>query len=744
MSGGRDRNLESIRSALDGIPSAEREAHGQLVARHVGIVIEILAAEHLSRNRTVPVGCPEALTRSFARNREKSRGVFACPFEAVAHPPVKGAGCHCEDPLLRSDDPLDAVAAVVLGSEDRSGASRYFDREWRTLVSRLRRDAGDWESIRSMSKNRLRSTLEDATERPGVETDRAKRLGEALEYFAEHRYTDGATLNGLPRVTYERLADFLAGAPGINRRDGWWLVLTAFDKPVWPADPVVDVLLADMGLLDPDELTDGADRREAIEDRLSERQTPALHRVLAGHALKAAPTWCGEDCEIRKFSLVHRARCREGTATGPTVVDLFSGAGGLSKGFVEAGARITLAVDSDRSATDTYRLNHPELPHHRIRCQDIEAVLEDDALFEDLGEVDIVIGGPPCQSLSQAGYRSRLASDENYSILNDPRTGLYRSYVEMVARLEPSIILMENVEGIISEVGDSEIRVLDQIEQALAAEGYACEARLLDCSEFGIPQQRERVFLVGIRGDLPESGAFIDGIFDEMRTAAPEQRYSLRQGLSGLPRLRRGEGGNAVPVRRPGRPSEYVNHRDLRGRTKLCLNHQARKHPKAKDRELFDTVMEPGDTARTVKLEKDRGDLIDYDVGTAENPRFTDKYRMLDWSEPAPTVVAHLAKDANNFVLPDYYRYVSPDPGRRDPRRNRGVTPREAARLQSFPDDYLFLGPFTDQFRQIGNAVPPAIGYELASVVNNGLELQRGRRTSDVLPTVITEPTPGD
>jgi DNA (cytosine-5)-methyltransferase 1 len=136
-----------------------------------------------------------------------------------------------------------------------------------------------------------------------------------------------------------------------------------------------------------------------------------------------------------------------------------------------------------------------------------------------------------------------------------------------------------------------------------------------------------------------------------------------------------------------------------------------------KDRKLFSDVMEPGDTGWDIKYGTEYGHLIEYNVGTEEEPAFKDKYRMLRWDEPAPTIVAHLQKDANSFILPDYYEYAQPDESKQDGRRSRGITPREAARVQSFPDSYVFLGSFTGQFRQIGNAVPPLLGEELASVV---------------------------
>lgn len=164
-----------------------------------------------------------------------------------------------------------------------------------------------------------------------------------------------------------------------------------------------------------------------------------------------------------------------------------------------------------------------------------------------------------------------------------------------------------------------------------------------------------------------------------------------------------------------------------------------------KDRKLFE-IMDPGDTGWHVKYRKDGGKwshLIEYDVGSEEDPSFTDKYRMIHWDEPAPTVVAHLAKDANNYLLPDYYEYASPDENRAEHSRNRGVTPREAARLQSFPDDYIFLGPFTSQFRQIGNAVPPVLAWHLGIVLKKTV-LERTEPTSLEASPGRSEPASSD
>jgi len=173
--------------------------------------------------------------------------------------------------------------------------------------------------------------------------------------------------------------------------------------------------------------------------------------------------------------------------------------------------------------------------------------------------------------------------------------------------------------------------------------------------------------------------------------------------------------------RTKGRRSDFVTGHELGSDTSIVFNHQARRHPKPKDRKLFETAMSPGDTSWDIVHSTEYDHLIDYDVGTEDDRRFADKYRMLRWDDPAPTVVAHLAKDSNNFIIPDYHHHISENPEKADPRRNRGVTPREAARIQTFPDEYVFLGAFTSWFRQIGNAVPPLLGHHVATAVAGGL-----------------------
>jgi DNA (cytosine-5)-methyltransferase 1 len=325
--------------------------------------------------------------------------------------------------------------------------------------------------------------------------------------------------------------------------------------------------------------------------------------------------------------------------------------------------------------------------------------------------------------------------------LEDDRTELYEEYIEVVEELRPKALVMENVEGMVSEIDNTDTKVGDLVIDALESigaddRGYVCDYKLIDCAEYGIPQHRERVIILGVREDLVDKldGSVPEDLFNMLSACAPEDEVDLKQALSGLPKLRRGEGGTTVPDRVRGSRSRYVDVHNLDAGTSISFNHQAREHPMKKDQILFDEALEPGDTGWDVKYAKDGeyADLIEYDVGTEENPRFKDKYRMLEWDEPAPTVVAHLAKDANNFVLPAYYAHASGVSGEPDHKRNRGITPREAARLQSFPDDYVFVGSFTSWFRQIGNAVPPLLGKQIATTLKPYVQAEKASQTAQI------------
>lgn len=742
----------SIPAVLVDVSDRERNQHRELVLRHTDFLVKLLAADQELQSWTPACGCPHSTPETVARKRKNGES-FPCIYTTVERYNVSSepqrergvsSACLCCDPLSNSADPLDAVAAVALGTSGRSIAERYTDWRWRSVIACLRDRYESWAEIARLTRSDLENTVETAKGSP-VATGRVEQLHGLLQTIENDDRFNDITLCGLPARPYSSFHSLLSSFPGVSERDAWWLLLTAFDKPVWPSDPQIDRLLCDLGLLTPADIG-SVDRHENLEEMLVDRQVPALHRAIAGHAARGERHFASEGCELRKFSLTYRSERQRkfvDEPERPVAVDLFAGAGGISHGLLESGYEIALAVDNDRRATDSYRLNHPQLPHSRVKCTDIEELLQQPDWPELIpGSVDIIVGGPPCQSLSVAGYRSRRADDSNYSIRDDPRTNLYSRYLDAVSDLKPKALILENVEGIASEIEDTEDRVVDQIIEDLESGGgegdpaYVADFSSVDCSRYGIPQTRNRIIVFAVREDIARDGTTPEVFFEELesRARSDSDPFSLKQGLAGLPRLCWDEGGEIVIGKSRGSQSDYVSEHGLDANTDLSFNHEAREHPMEKDRKLFE-IMDPGDTGWYVKYRKDGGKwshLIEYDVGSEENPAFTDKYRMIHWDEPAPTVVAHLAKDANNYILPDYYEYANPDQERADRSRNRGVTPREAARLQSFPDDYIFLGPFTSQFRQIGNAVPPVLARYLGDILQDTVLQNTGIAVAEV------------
>lgn len=718
----------SIPSVVYDAPTQEQYLHREFLLDHLDFVIDVLTAEQIDRNRNLPVCCPHATPETIARRREKEKP-YPCRYTTIDKPAgsiCPGASCECGDPLYKSDDPLDSVAAVVLSESKKPASHLYFKKQERQIVAYLRSEIGTWEEIADLEVAELRSYLENCSSSDQDMNISATILQTLLDEVSELKYTEGITLTDFSTIQYERYQEVLASLPGISEDEAWWLVLTAFDKPVWPADPQIDSLLCSLGLLTPDEAKNTKSRHKSLEDEITERLIPTLHRALAGHAWEGGVDACDQDCELEKFLLSHRLRVQNSMDPELTAVDLFAGAGGFSCGISDSGFDVRWAIDNDEHATATYRLNHPEIPHQNVVCDDIREIDAAEEIRSVVGTPDLVVGGPPCQSLSQAGYRSRLAHDDEYSILDDDRTTLYKEYIEIIRETQPRAIVMENVEGMVNEVGGTEISVIDYVIEDIesiaetAEHGYEFGYRLLNLSKLGLPQSRERVILIGIRDDIIRDKLEIDSIFCSLGENSPKDR-TIRQALTGLPKLLRGEGGRVVAGKEEEQLSDYICENGIADRTLLSFNHRAREHPMPKDQKLFEEALEPGDTGWDVKYKKDEeyANLIDYDVGTEENPRFKDKYRMLEWEKPSPTIVAHLAKDANSFVLPDYYEYAQKDNQKADRRRYRGITPREAARLQSFPDNWIFLGPFTSWFRQIGNAVPPMVSRQIGELVRS-------------------------
>jgi DNA (cytosine-5)-methyltransferase 1 len=352
--------------------------------------------------------------------------------------------------------------------------------------------------------------------------------------------------------------------------------------------------------------------------------------------------------------------------TSPIAVDLFAGAGGLSLGFQRAGADIVLAVEGDQWAAQTYEANHPEAVvltetiHHRWN---VMRRLEETA---GAASCDILIGGPPCQGWSTLGHR---ADDARRRKMN-AGVSLFLRQAEL---LLPPAVVMENVRGL--AVKDGGIH-LSKAEARLRRAGYRVSTYDVRASDFGVPQLRHRVFMVGMRDDLE-----LD--FELEATHEESEWLTVWDAIGDLPSLAAGE----VATTYAGSPATDLQRR-LRGRSRRLALHQAPNHS--------------NQIRKVLRALKDEGSSrADIEAKVALTSGFHNTYCRLRSDLPAPAVTSSAGRISSGRNA--------------HPFDDRALTPREAARLQTFPDAYQWRGPGRwSIYQQIGNAVPPALAEAVA------------------------------
>lgn len=334
------------------------------------------------------------------------------------------------------------------------------------------------------------------------------------------------------------------------------------------------------------------------------------------------------------------------------VIDLFCGCGGLSYGFEKAGYNILLGIDNDAKALEAFELNHKGA---KSICGDITQVSYEKDIKPLIGKktIDVIIGGPPCQGMSLSGPRK----------FDDPRNKLYLSYIRLVKEIQPKAFVIENVPGLVGLFGG---QIKDSIIQMFTEMGYEIRYKILCAADYGVPQNRRRVVFVGTK-----KGHFE---YPEIN----EQKVSCEMALSDLPPLIDELGSEE---------SEYVTapqnkYQELmRENSSGVRNHVAASHS--------DKVK------KIISLVPDGGNYKDLPEEYRNSRNFHVAWTRFTSDKPAPTIdTGH----RHHF----HYKY------------NRVPTVRECARLQSFPDDFIFLGNKTQQFRRVGNAVPPLMAQCIA------------------------------
>lgn len=370
-------------------------------------------------------------------------------------------------------------------------------------------------------------------------------------------------------------------------------------------------------------------------------------------------------------------------------IDLFSGCGGLTLGFAWAGFKSILASDIDENCQKTFATNFPQVP---FLCGDLSDFTKDDfdAIIEGQ-DVDVIIGGPPCQGFSLANKRRNKISE-------DPRNKLFYQFVKTINWYNPKAFVMENVKGLLSmQHGDVIHTIVDAFTHA-GREGYNVRFKVLKSVEYGVPQLRERVIIIGIRNDLdivpefPHTSVFVPVTVDEA--------------ISDLPQINAGEGEEVQQY--PMAPQNDYQ-RFMRAHSSVIRNHIAMKHtPRLIER--FKAIQQG---QNLLDVWEDHGAVKRGDPSKKSEIKFSQNNLRLFGNKPAPTIAASFQ---SNFVHPTL---------------NRNFTAREGARLQSFPDDFIFEGMRTkmswekglSQYQQIGNAVPPLMAYKIAEQLKETLLL---------------------
>jgi DNA-cytosine methyltransferase len=303
----------------------------------------------------------------------------------------------------------------------------------------------------------------------------------------------------------------------------------------------------------------------------------------------------------------------------------------------------------------------------------------------------------------RAGYNLQMAIRVRKNGFGETgRNELYKQVLHFVKVIKPVFVVIENVPGMASHLNRKYVK---KVEDGLRKLGYAVHSEMINAKHYGIPQNRLRLFFIARRvykDSWEDTERAINRVWEHIHLEKQDTRVSFMQGISGLPRLSPGEGADLLGNDGRAKSSDYARKMIYNGG--IIFNHIARKH-NPRDLEAYAT-MEEGENA--LDLHGKKPDLMPYST-----KNFPTKFFKIRSDDPSPTIVAHLRRDANSFI---------------HPKDNRGITPREAARLQSFPDNYRFLGSFGLQFEQIGNAVPPLLAEVIGKAIMEELDSsERGK-----------------
>lgn len=349
----------------------------------------------------------------------------------------------------------------------------------------------------------------------------------------------------------------------------------------------------------------------------------------------------------------------------PTMIDLFSGVGGLSLGFEMAGFTVVLANEYDESIAKAYVQNRP---HTKMIVNDITKLPIDSTFSPYRNKVDLIVGGPPCQGFSQKGKRKTIHDERNF---------LFKYYYEVVSLVKPTYFVMENVPNLLTAENGYFKKEITELFESL---GYTISSDVLNAADFGVPQNRKRAVIIGKLGS------------EAIELPVPtEERVTIWDAISDLAYLNSGEGEEKQSYKYEPQ-SQYQ--RKLRENSDYLYNHVATKHS---------------------DLALERLKLIPTNMGKEVLPpeHRTKSIYSGTWSR--------MLKDDVSVTITT--RFDTPSSGRfTHPFLDRAITVREAARIQSFPDSFVFYGNKGSQMKQVGNAVPPLLAKAIADVIMSDIQ----------------------
>lgn len=407
-------------------------------------------------------------------------------------------------------------------------------------------------------------------------------------------------------------------------------------------------------------------------------------------------------------------------------IDLFAGAGGLSEGFIQAGFEPIAHVEIEKSACNTLKTRAAyrylksnkkykiyisylkgeitrEQLYNSVPIEVLESVINAPIGDENNNEiqnqidkflgtqkVDLIIGGPPCQAYSLVG-RSRSKT----KMEGDPRNYLFIQYAEYLEKYKPKMFVFENVLGLKSAKGG---HYLEEMEKIFNKKGYQINLLTLEAKNFGVLQNRKRIIILGWQKNRKVN-------IPNLEEIATESNYLVKDLLNDLPVIKAGEGADKF-LKYKTETTNYLKFHSLRNGIDILTQHVARPH-REQDKEIYKIAVQKWEK----KQERLNYNDLPEKLKTHNNrTSFFDRFKVVAADLPySQTVVAHIAKDGHYYIHPDS-------------KQNRSLSVREAARLQSFPDDYYFEGEKeranrTAAFKQIGNAVPPLMAKSIAQKI---------------------------